>query len=535
MERSSFFNAELVGDEWDRVYLAEDYARYFASFIGNGVFPNPATGLQVVSIDNNMQIRVKQGLAWIKGYFYENTDDLILKIEPADGSLNRIDRIALRLDFINREIKIYVKKGVYGSNAIAPTLTRNADIYELGIADIKVNKGVIKIGVSDIIDTRLNKDLCGIVHGTVDQVDPTEIFNQYQKYLDEKISSNEFKDWLDSIKGLLEGDAALNLANKINQVELQVNDINTELKSIEVTAEKTTLNSSNFKSKNVKAGMEELFTSVSNGKKSIATAITGKGVQASSNDTHQQLANKIGEIETFKDNLLPFLPYKELYSTTKWYSDTPHTYGNEYMSIAVSNSSDNYSGYIYKIYKNYFTTIAKANDWTFASGIEKAVYIMDNKVWGAIYSKTLRAYDFEGTYSKDISFTGKIEGNLSRGRIYVDGLESRIYYYEEGFTKLIIFDFNGTILKNVYPSSIENPRIIGKYVIGETQSPYELKIYSLEGTILKRITRKYNPAFTEYSKLNNPVIIEDNLIRSIRGVYDERKLILFETVLDKLI
>ena len=35
----------------DRTYKAEDWAEYFASFIGNGVFPVPSTGLQVVAND----------------------------------------------------------------------------------------------------------------------------------------------------------------------------------------------------------------------------------------------------------------------------------------------------------------------------------------------------------------------------------------------------------------------------------------------------------------------------------------------------
>ena len=45
MEKSSFFNS-VSGD---RKYKAEDWASYFASFIGNGVFPVPSTGLQVVA------------------------------------------------------------------------------------------------------------------------------------------------------------------------------------------------------------------------------------------------------------------------------------------------------------------------------------------------------------------------------------------------------------------------------------------------------------------------------------------------------
>ena len=49
--RSGFFNS-INGD---RVYHTGHWAEYFASFIGNGVFPNPSNNLQVAS-NNNMTI-----------------------------------------------------------------------------------------------------------------------------------------------------------------------------------------------------------------------------------------------------------------------------------------------------------------------------------------------------------------------------------------------------------------------------------------------------------------------------------------------
>jgi hypothetical protein len=49
---------------------------------------------------------------------------------------------------------------------------------------------------------------------------------------------------------------------------------------------------------NAVAAINELFTSVSNGKTAVAAAITGKGVPASGSDTFSQLATKIGQIST---------------------------------------------------------------------------------------------------------------------------------------------------------------------------------------------------------------------------------------------
>lgn len=210
MERSSFFNAVLNGETYDRVYLAEDYARYFSSFIGNGVYPTPSTNLQVVANGTTMNIILKAGKGWINGYFYENTDDLTLNVAIADGVLNRIDRVVLRLDFINREIKTYIKKGAFATSPVAPTLVRNSDMYELGLADIKINKGVTKIVQADITDLRQNNTYCGLVAGVVQQIDTTNLFAQFQ---------STFDIWFQNVKGQLSTDSAGNLQNQLDTIK----------------------------------------------------------------------------------------------------------------------------------------------------------------------------------------------------------------------------------------------------------------------------------------------------------------------------
>ena len=92
-----------------------------------------------------MQITVKGGQGWINGYWYENTDDLYLPIDVADGVLNRIDTVVLRLGFAERAMWLEVKKGANAVTPIAPDLIRSADYYELKLAEIYVGAGAIKI------------------------------------------------------------------------------------------------------------------------------------------------------------------------------------------------------------------------------------------------------------------------------------------------------------------------------------------------------------------------------------------------------
>lgn len=200
MEKSSFFNS-VSGD---RKYKAEDWASYFGSFIGNGVFPIPSTGLQVVA-GNGMQITVKAGRAWINGYFYDNTSDLALTLATADGVLNRIDRIVVRWDLTNRLISVKVKSSSYSASPSAPAVERDADIYELALADVHVGAGVTAITGSKITDKRLDTSLCGVVAAVVDQID-TEAFNaQLEAWFEEYQSDsaaqyNALVSYMNSLK-----------------------------------------------------------------------------------------------------------------------------------------------------------------------------------------------------------------------------------------------------------------------------------------------------------------------------------------------
>ena len=49
---------------------------------------------------------------------------------------------------------------------------------------------------------------------------------------------------------------------------------------------------------NVQEAIDQLFTSVSNGKSLVAGAITDKGISTSANATFQQMATNIGQIKT---------------------------------------------------------------------------------------------------------------------------------------------------------------------------------------------------------------------------------------------
>ena len=276
MERCGFFDAYLNGEEYDRVYLAAQFAAYFASFIGNGVYAEHSNQLQVVAMPTpQMQVGVEKGQGWINGYWYENTDTMYLPIKVADGVLNRIDSIVLRLGFAERNMWLMVKEGTPAINPIAPEVTRTADYYDLQLATISIPASSIRITQAQIQDTRMNQDVCGWVTGVVKQLDTTTLFNQFEAYFEEFKENNQadyeewteaqkqawlswvsgqetdftdwtdeqkeeyetwyathidqwqsdFDTWFENIKGQLGEDAAGNLQNQIDEHEARLNNL----------------------------------------------------------------------------------------------------------------------------------------------------------------------------------------------------------------------------------------------------------------------------------------------------------------------
>ena len=227
-QRYGFFNS--VNN--DRVYDASDVANFLSKFFTNGVFNNSLA----VSSNDNMTVSVAIGSANINGYAYENTEVLILDIDEADSTLSRIDSVICRLDLTNRQITTMILQGNYATTPSQPSITRTGTIYDLRLANISVPAGATRITADMITDTRFGSD-CGNVVGTVQQIDTTDVFNQYETY---------FNNWFKTLEDELSENQAGNLQNQINNLNNlvnendakvgELNDLNTNDKSSIVNA-----------------------------------------------------------------------------------------------------------------------------------------------------------------------------------------------------------------------------------------------------------------------------------------------------------
>lgn len=210
MERYSFFDAQQTNSGYDRTYNSADMAAYFSSFVGNGVYANPARSL-MVQASKGLTVKVLDGKAWINGYFYELSDEnKTLIVKRGDNTNPRIDAVVLSLNHSARLIEVKVVQGSASTNPTVPALVRNDTKYELLLATISVPAGATEITNAQIKDMRFDNSVCGIVSGVVNQIDTTQLFKQYDK---------QFDDWFKNVKGNLSGDVAGNLNNEISSLK----------------------------------------------------------------------------------------------------------------------------------------------------------------------------------------------------------------------------------------------------------------------------------------------------------------------------
>ena len=208
-EYGYFFNS----NNHDRTYNAESFERWLKPFFQTGVFQG---GLQVkAQTTPDMTVQVTPGYANLNGKPAYWPDTNVMAIATASGVYDRIDTIVLRRDNTNRTISIEVVTGTASSNPQPTPPTRNNDIFELVIGQIRVGVGVTSITAANVYDTRLDSTICGYVAATVTEIDFDQIKAQFDGWLAQVETQTaasyaaylqELQDYLEAYQSVINAD-----------------------------------------------------------------------------------------------------------------------------------------------------------------------------------------------------------------------------------------------------------------------------------------------------------------------------------------
>lgn len=165
-ERSWVWDGKTVGDATLAEYSASEWASIWRNLFGVGsVYPNygalKGTGgglhepLAVTQTGiASVNIEVQRGSALVNGRLYE-TDAVVTLTIAANSSGNpRIDTVILRTDFVLQTVRLVVKQGTPAASPTPPTLTQDATIWEMPLANIAVANGFSTIVQANITQRR---------------------------------------------------------------------------------------------------------------------------------------------------------------------------------------------------------------------------------------------------------------------------------------------------------------------------------------------------------------------------------------------
>ena len=130
-----------VGDGYQPSVLAEVY-RHMSR---DGYVAGFEQGLAVEeTAPPTMGVRVRPGFGWVQGYWYYSDSDITLPVPDSHGTLDRIDRVVLRLNTVTGTLGWVIKEGAAAADPNPPTLTRDLSgqgIYEMSARQVPVPAG----------------------------------------------------------------------------------------------------------------------------------------------------------------------------------------------------------------------------------------------------------------------------------------------------------------------------------------------------------------------------------------------------------
>ena len=180
---------------YNNEYTAQQLRDVFRQYFGDGVFASDE-GPYLVRAGTEMGVTVSPGSCMVQGAVCVETEETEVAVPAAHEALGRVDTVALRLDLGVDALRaeIVLLQGTPSATPEHPALTRDATVWEMGLADVSVPAGATSVSAAQVTDTRPDPDRCGW-SAPYATLDTTGFFTQLQAATDEAVEA--MKDALD--------------------------------------------------------------------------------------------------------------------------------------------------------------------------------------------------------------------------------------------------------------------------------------------------------------------------------------------------
>lgn len=209
-----FYSALYTGNGYDRIYQSGEMSKLFDGLIIDGVYLSSRKGDRtnqqfMVTATENMNVTVAPGKAWFNGTFTVSDSDLVLTVDAAHATYDRIDAVVIEVNTqmtgydpdstTERFNSIKIVKGTPAATPARPEMVHEDGIDQYPIAYITVQKSTDAIRPYDIeyvvgTETPYFAWLC-------ERLSIAELYSKWKPILD--VQTMPFVTWFDSMQRML--------------------------------------------------------------------------------------------------------------------------------------------------------------------------------------------------------------------------------------------------------------------------------------------------------------------------------------------
>lgn len=212
-----------LGEE-NSQYNASQFGGAFKALLGDGVCKGYGQEYAVLST-NSRNVTLETGFALVGGAYIQNDEDITLTIAVPDNKYDRYDAVILRADKAKKTVEPVVITGRASVFPCEYVPVRDDTVYEIVLCHIFIPLGSTQVLEEHIIDTRPNKDICGIIESfstVANQI--SYIYNFLTSGIDERVqelinkSNNIILDGEDVIAGIEEAIRLAGIKTEVGEV-----------------------------------------------------------------------------------------------------------------------------------------------------------------------------------------------------------------------------------------------------------------------------------------------------------------------------
>lgn len=263
----------------------------------------------------------------------------------------------------------------------------------------------------------------------------------------------------------------------------------------------TTFTDLKTENKTIIGALNEVFTDASNGKELIATAITGKGIASSKEDSFNVLANKIGRIETGNNNDIAKMG-DNIYHLVFRENDYNDCYliDTETVELIIDNSSctikatDMFYNAAHEIYIHYNNQDTHIGNKTSVGSVLNYTFNIPSQFVGKNFEIKIKYKFAEFIITKEPNkWVSKANMNSAKSRFTACSIADDIYviggYRSSNLATVERYDTDKDkwVSRASLPSSVSklSSAVVGKtiYVIGGYGTSYLNTVYSYNSTL----------------------------------------------------